>query len=466
MPQDSKIPVKLPSLVRKTIEKYDMLRPGDKVVVGVSGGADSVALLHALTGLRSYRLTLIAAHLNHGIRGKEAARDAEFTRRVAESLGIEFEYAELNAPALKKESKLSLEDAARVLRYDFFEKTRKKHKASKIATAHTLDDQAETVLMRLLRGSGGRGLSGIPPVSGKYIVRPLIETDRSAIEAYLNAEGIGWIEDSTNSKKDFLRNRIRLDLIPGLKEYNPKVKETLARTADILRLEEDFLNAECRKQFARIFKRQGYELIGDLGKYKRLHGALRMAVLMQALEEVRSDLKNISSIHLTSADSFLLSGTSSGESVFPGGSVIVKGHGSFIVTTEEGLDRGFSYIVPSPGKWSFGELEVEIKEVRVRSLEKDREDVAYLDPGSVKFPIEVRSFKPGDRFIPLGMKKMKKVKSYFIDCKVPKFMRVRIPIFFSGGDIIWIGGMRIDERAKIKNGHKDALRLTLTRPRR
>ncbi len=453
------------SRVRKTIEKYDMLRPGDKVVVGLSGGADSVSLLHALHGLKGYNLTLIAAHLNHGIRGKEAGRDAEFSRGVAESLGVEFELGEADAPALRKQSRISLEDAARVLRYEFFEEVRKKHKANKIATAHTLDDQAETVLMRLIRGSGTRGLSGIPPVSGKYIARPLIETDRAAIESYLKSRSIEWIEDSTNRERDYLRNRIRLDLLPALSEYNPKIRETLARTADILRLEEDFISREAEKGFRKVFNREGGELTGDLNKYKRLHGALRIAVLMRALSEKREGLKNISSIHLTAADGFLTSMAASGESVFPGGSVIVKGHGSFLVTTKDKLAKGFSYMIPSPGRWTFDELEVEIEETQAKGLEEEREDVVYLDPEAVKFPIKVRSFKPGDRFVPLGMKSRKKVKDFFIDQKIPAFMRMRVPIFLSAGEIIWIGGMRIDERAKIEGKRGKALRLTLLRPR-
>lgn len=442
-----------------------MLRPGAKVVVGLSGGADSVSLLHALHALKGYNLTLIAAHLNHGIRGKEAARDAEFSRSIAESLGIEFELWKADAPALRKRSRISLEDAARVLRYEFFEEVRKKHGASRIATAHTLDDQAETVLMRLIRGSGAKGLSGIPPVSGKYIVRPLIETDRATIESYLKSEGIEWIEDSTNRERDYLRNRIRLDLLPGLSDYNPKIKETLARTADILRLEEEFISREAERKFRSVFKSEGGELTGNLDKYKRLHGALRIAVLMRALSEKREGLKNISSIHLTAADSFLTSMAASGESVFPGGGVVVKGHGSLIVATKDELAKGFSYLIPSPGRWSFPEIEVEIKEAPVKGLEEKREDVVYLDPEAVKFPIEVRSFKPGDRFVPLGMKSRKKVKDFFIDRKVPAFMRTRVPIFLSEGEIIWIGGMRIDERAKVEGKLKKALRLTLIRPR-
>ena len=186
---------------------------------------------------------------------------------------------------------------------------------------------------------------------------------------------------------------------------------------------------------------------------------------MRALTETRENLKNVSSVQLTAADALLTSMAASGESSFPGESVILKGHGSFIVTTKNALAREFSYELSGPGRWSFPELEVGIVEVQAGELEEEREDVVYLDPRAVKFPIEVRSFMPGDRFVPLGMKSRKKVKDFFIDRKVPAFLRKRVPIFLSEREIIWIGGMRIDERAKVKGKPKMALKLTLVRPR-
>ncbi len=194
--------------VKKTLKKYKMLTQGEKVILGVSGGADSIAMLYALNELVDYGLELIVAHLNHGIRGDEAKGDAEFVKETAKSLRLTFVYGEVDTLSFKEESQLSLEDAARTLRYKFFDQVLNKHYATKIATAHTLDDQAETVLMRLLRGSGSRGLSGIPPVSNS-IVRPLIDTSRSEIEEYLRSKGVEWVEDSTNESPEFLRNRIR-----------------------------------------------------------------------------------------------------------------------------------------------------------------------------------------------------------------------------------------------------------------
>jgi len=452
------------SRVKKTIEKYNMLLPGEGVVVGVSGGADSIGLLHALQELREYRPELVVAHLNHGIRGKEAQRDALFVKRAAESLGLKFELGKADAPGYKKEKKLSLEEAARILRYEFFEKTRRKFGAGKIATAHTLDDQAETVLMRFMRGSGTRGLSGIPPVSRDVIIRPLIETPRTEIEKYLGSKGIGWIEDSTNKLRTIQRNRIRLDLIPELETYNPRLKETLSRTSDLMRTEEDYIDSEAKKKFKRIFALRAHELKGDLRKFRSLHKALRLSILRLAIEELSQGLKNITSLHIISADDYLTSGAPSGDIEFPDRIVIAKGYDSFLVTTRSGLERKFAYSIDSPGKWRFSEFDVDIENVKAETLEEKREDIVYLDAGKIVFPIEARNFRAGDSFVPLGMKGEKKLKNFFVDEKIPRFERYRIPIFTSRGEIFWVGGMRIDDRFKVRKKGAKAIRMSLAVP--
>jgi len=438
-----------------------MLNPGEKVVVGVSGGADSIGLLYALLSLREYKPDLIVAHLNHGIRGKEAERDALFVKRTAESCGLRFELGKADVPSYKKEHKLSLEDAARILRYEFFEETRKKYDAGKIATAHTLDDQAETVLMRLIRGSGVRGLSGIPPVSGGVIIRPLIETSRPEVEKHLTSHGIGWVEDSTNELQTILRNRIRLELLPVLGSYNPKVKDALSRASDILRIEEDYMEREAGKKLGNVFTSDVAGLKGDLRKFVRLHQALRLRILRNAIEKLYGSLKNITSLHLVSADEFLMSASTSGESEFPDDIVIAKGHDYFLVTTRPALERKFSYLIDSPGTWQFPGFEVKIEEVSAKSLEEEREDVAYFDARKVVFPVEVRNYRSGDRFIPLGMKEEKKLKNFFVDSKLPRFERYRTPIFTSGGQIFWVAGMRIDERFKVPRKGTKAIKMSL-----
>ncbi len=455
--------MKAVDLARKTIKRFNMLSPGETVVVGVSGGADSLGLLYVLEELEEYSLKLIVSHMNHGIRSEEGKRDAEFVEEIAEKLNLPLELKEVNTPEFKKGSNLSLEEAARIIRYQFFKEVLDKHGARKIATAHTLDDQAETVLMRLIRGSGALGLSGIPPVSEDYIIRPLIETPRSEVEEYLTAKGIKWVDDSTNMARDFLRNRIRHELIPELQEYNPRIKEALSRTASILRVEEDFIRSGAKNWLRYVFGSAGEgELVGNISRYKLIPEALRTAFLRMAIEKLKGNLRRISFGHIDSMDELLLCETPSGEISLPDGIVMAKGYDLFLITRRSELKREFSYTILSPGKWSFPGFECEVEIADVESLSSDN-FVGMFDVDSVELPITVRNFHPGDRFIPLGMKTPKKVKRFFIDEKIPRFLRSRIPIFFIRSEIMWIGGMRIDERFRLKG--KKSVRISLVRPR-
>jgi tRNA(Ile)-lysidine synthase len=450
--------------IRKTIKKFNMLSPGETVVVGVSGGSDSVGLLYILTEFKDYNLKLIVSHLNHGIRAEEGKRDAVFVEGIAKRLNLTFEIQNADAPGFKEKSNLSLEEAARILRYRFFKEVMKKHGAQKIATGHTLDDQAETVLMRLIRGSGALGLSGIPPLSKGYIIRPLIETPKSEIEEYLKSNGVDWIEDSTNRAKVFLRNRIRHELVPELEKYNPRIKETLARAGELLRTQEDFIRSRANNWVEYVFKSVSEdELIGKVSNYRAIPEALRFAFLRIAIEKIKGDLRRVSFKHISSVDELLTSDTPSGEVSLPDGITVAKGYDLFFVTRKSKLEQEFSYTVNSTGKWNFPHTEFEIETAKVESLGEGNEFTAFFDPDSVTFPIEVRNFREGDRFIPLGMSKFKKVKRFFIDEKVPRFLRNRIPVFLTGGEVMWVGGMRIDERFKVKG--EGAVRIRLIRPK-
>lgn len=448
---------------RKTIERFDMLSPEDTVVIGVSGGADSVGLLYLLGELEEYRLKLIVAHLNHGMRSEEGKRDADFVKELAGRLDLAFELEDADAPAFKKQSNLSLEEAARILRYRFLNEVRDKYGAQKIATGHTLDDQAETILMRLIRGSGPLGLSGIPPVSEVYIIRPLIRTPKSEIEEYLKSKGVVWVEDSTNSANVFLRNKIRHDLIPRLQKYNPKIKETLARTGSLLRTQEDFIKGRAGNWLEYVFQSVNEnEFFGTVSRYKSIPEALRFAFLRTAIERLKGNLRRISFKHIASVDELLTSETPSGEISIPDEIIAAKGYDLFIIARKSGLNHKFSYTAAHPGKWSFPHAEFEIETTEAESLDRDRH-IGLFNPDAVEFPIQVRNFEPGDRFVPLGMKTPKKVKRFFIDEKTPKFLRNRIPIFLSKGEIIWVGGMRIDERFKAER--EKAIEIRLIRPK-
>jgi tRNA(Ile)-lysidine synthase len=284
-------------------------RAGMRVAVGVSGGADSVALLHALAETApEIGLVLSVAHVEHGIRGAQAEGDAEFVRELAERLGLAFAVHRVDTPAVAHSQKLSLEEAARDLRYGWFRALLAEGKVDAVATAHTLDDQAETVLHRLVRGAWTEGLGGIHPViacTGGAILRPFLQVRRTEIEAYLRELGQAWREDATNADKAFTRNRIRHELLPQLAGFNPRIAEQLANLAAIARDEESWWEAELARLLPQLVLpgrpvRGGGRAVstrpdeGSVGmEVERLRGlapALRRRVLRAAAEQLRCGL--------------------------------------------------------------------------------------------------------------------------------------------------------------------------------
>jgi tRNA(Ile)-lysidine synthase len=237
----------------ETLSKWDMLKKGERVIVACSGGPDSVALLYLLNQIRKkYGLQLSVAHINHKLRGKESDEDERFVKRLAKKTGLNYYSKSFDVKKMAREEKLSIEECARKVRGAFLNRLANRIKADKIALGHNADDQAETVLMRLIRGAGGLGLSGISPVSGK-IIRPFLETTREIIEQFLRENNYHFRIDSSNLRKDYLRNRVRLELLPHLKEnYNPQIVKVLNRTALILSAQENYLTRETSKVFHRI----------------------------------------------------------------------------------------------------------------------------------------------------------------------------------------------------------------------
>lgn len=265
--------------IRETINRYNMLRKDDAVVVGLSGGADSVALLHILLSIREeYDLTVTACHINHNLRGAESERDEAFVKKLCEKLSVPLEAVSINVRDNSSPHE-SLEETARKLRYKEFERICRE-KAAKLATAHTASDNAETVLINMLRGTGTKGLSGIPPVRD-YIIRPLIRCSREEIEEYCRNSSLSFVTDSSNLTDDYTRNKIRHNIIPLLKEINPSFTEAVARMTAIVGDDTDFLEG-CAEERAR-------ECLID-GKYdskalKALPRAIKCRIIASALKE-------------------------------------------------------------------------------------------------------------------------------------------------------------------------------------
>ena len=465
---------------RKTIKKFNMLKKGDAVVVCVSGGVDSVVLLHVLTGLaEEYRLSIMAVHLNHSLRGKESDRDEAFVRRLAKKMGVRFVSKKVHVRSLAKGGE-SLQDAARDARLRFFEETAGRYKAQRIATGHNMDDQAETMIMRLLKGAGLAGLGGIPPKRGKYI-RPLIDIGRGEIEEYAAAEGLKFVQDSSNRSTKYLRNRIRLELMPMLESYNPRFKCDMARLARILARDEDYLRCRADGSYKRIRVRQGKNIIAmDLKKLKGLHDAVKARVFFMALEELLGSSKGFYSYHVVDFLELLRSDAPNASIDLPHNLTVYKEYDRITVersqkseVRSQKRDEGilFEQELKTNGKTAvIADRGIRIADFKTKIINRNSafriphsaiQGVAHFDYDKLKFPLMVRNFRPGDRFVPFGMQGHKKLKDLFIEKKIARRKRGLIPIIVSGNDIIWVAGIRQAEHGKVEADTKRMLKIEM-----
>lgn len=445
--------------VLDTVRKYDMIRPGERIVVGVSGGPDSIALLYILHDLRGdLGCTLHVAHLDHKLRGAESKADAAFVEEHARELGlpITIEALDVRRMILPGES---LETGARRIRYEFYETVMTSVEADKLAQGHNADDQAETVIMRLLRGSGAQGLGGIPPVRDSKFIRPLIEVNRSEIDEYLEQLQIKPRQDSSNLSTIYERNRIRLELIPMLeREYRPNIKQILRQTGDILRAEDELLTDLALESMDNCVQfpdvRTAIIRISDFRGY---HLALQRRILRLAIEKLTGDLSGFDYDHIRDVLDLALSGTTGSVINLPQYVSAEKVYDELILRPgrPETHIEPFDYLVRIPGETKIPELGLSI-----RTIGPERVNAGKLQPGrdglreifdydKLHGDLHLRNRRPGDRFQPLGMSGMKKLKDFFIDEKIPRELRDRIPILTDAANILWVVGYRMDDRFKI-----------------
>ncbi len=286
--------------VAGTIERHAMFTPGQRVGVAVSGGADSVALLHALLDLRArWDLQLSVLHVNHRLRGEESEGDARFVRELARSLSLEFRCHEVDVPGIIRAEGGNLEQTARRVRQDFFLGLIRAGELDRVALGHTRSDQAETVLFRILRGAGTAGLAGIRPVTTDGLVRPLIDVSRAEVLEYLSGKGISWREDSSNQDRRFARNRIRHDLLPALeREWNPALTQVLAGMAEVARDEEDYWRDFISETAEGRLIVRPPEVIFRAEWLAGLHPAVARRVIRSAIEQARGDLRRVDMHHI------------------------------------------------------------------------------------------------------------------------------------------------------------------------
>ncbi len=444
--------------IKRAIDRHHLVEKGDRLVVGVSGGVDSMVLLHLLNACReAFDLSLIVAHVNHGLRPAESEEEAELVQKEAARLGLPFEYARLDVKEFQKTGGLSPQDAARRLRFHFFFDILQKHQAQKIALGHHADDQVETVLLRLIRGAGLQGLKGMLPIRAGKVIRPLLDVWEEEIRSFAAEKKIPFLSDSSNLKKDYLRNRIRLSLIPFMeREYQPNIKEILLRSSAILRGENDYLEKGAEAAYRNVAREEKNTLSFKFSDYQSLHQAIQWRVIRMMLEKIYdqglteegewSDVHRVYQKLHQSSPSFLLE--------LSPGAWIEKRYDTVLL--RKGKMKPFlpfDVELISPGRTFIQEMgkEVVIEEADRVRFENYRGSMntALMDQRSLQFPLRMRNFRPGDRFHPLGAKGTQKLKEFFIDHKIPRFERSKVPLLVSGEMIVWVVGYRIDERVKV-----------------
>jgi tRNA(Ile)-lysidine synthase len=457
----------LPRRVRGTIEKYGMLRKGDTVIVAVSGGPDSVALLHVLNSLKSiYRLRLHVAHLEHGIRGEESLGDMRFVEGLSRSLSIPFSSRSEDVPGLAGSRGLSLEAAARKLRYAFLEELSDEIKAERIATGHNANDQAETLLLNLLRGAGMAGLSGIRPAMKGKIIRPLIEASREEIEEYVAEKGLEFRVDSSNLDKRLERNKVRQVLLPLIeKEFNPGIVEALARSARIFSVMNRYMGGRVEEALkACAFSEDGRTTI-DLEAFDALPHAVKLFMLYTVVRSLEED-EQVVSFDMLNAVLNLAARSKSGSRVDIGsGIVAMKEFDKLTIGRDLALVERYEVRLEVPGTTQVQaagcSFEVEILNERPGTGEIYRSgNTAYFDFGGIDLPLTARSWREGDKFVPFGLSGTKKVHDVFIDEKVAASRRALIPIVSDSEGILWVAGVRRAERARITDDTRTILKVT------
>lgn len=452
--------------VLSTINKYKLIEDGDKIVLGLSGGPDSVCLLHILYRLKEkLDIEVYAAHLNHQIRGIEAQKDALYITQLCENLGVTSFVKSIDVPKYCKENGLSVEEGARKLRYEMFEEIKQKTKSNKIAIGHNLNDQAETILMRIMRGTGLQGLRGIEYIRDNNIIRPILDIDRKDIEAYCEEYELNPRIDHTNLETIYTRNKIRLELIPYMKDnFNPNVIESIVRMSNSLKTDSDYIQEESEIKFKEVSNLQENACEIDIQKYSKLHNAIKVRVLRKGIKHILGDTNFVDQKHIE--DIMQLEDNKKIDKMItlPRGIFAYRRKNTILLTNKEIVNETieFCYNLPSNGFIKVKELNLVLETQtmnidRYKSMKLDKKSKAF-DFGKVKGGIVVRSRHEGDKIkLSAGSKK---IKDLFIDLKIPREERCNVPIIVDEQGILCVGDYRNSENYKIDNNTKEVLKIT------
>ena len=456
-----------------TIEKHGLLASGDRVLVGVSGGGDSTGLLYLLFALsRTLGIRLDVVHIHHGLRGVDADHDAEFVQNLGWKLGVPVHVVKVDTRERATRDQISIEMAARALRHEAFQSMLKGGLFNSIALAHTLDDQAETIMMRLVRGTSLRGLGGMDfdvSVKGMRIIRPLLGTHRHTLRAYLDSHRIEWMEDQTNTSMAFLRNRMRHEILPLLKtHFNSSASVHLVNMAQEARQVADYLDQQVDEVWGActqggVSKKDPLKLIE--APFLNLDPILQNRLTLRWLRLCGVPEWGLSRNTLEALQHFLTSSTRAWN--FPGNVLIERCRGG-VRLGATATETGHRLNLALPGAVELRELGIVISVEACRGrypVYPNRigtyPQEAYLSQRLVKQSLLVRSWEPGDRISPLGMKGRKKIQDVFTDEKVERSDRKRIPLICLGEQVLWIPGYAVDRRAGVEDFSEPSWHITL-----
>lgn len=440
--------------VLRTIQAHQMIQAGEGVVVGLSGGADSSALLVVLKKLSAtLDIKLHAVHVNHGLRGEEALRDQAFAEALCKRLGVSFEVVSVNVAQLAKDQGLSFETAGRLVRYDTFEQVRQRLMFHKIAVAHHRGDQSETLMFRLIRGTGLSGLRGMRYVRDRYVIRPLLDQTRQQIEAYCRQEALDIMVDSTNLEADYGRNFIRLKLFPQIDAFfGGDIADRLSQTAELLAQDADYLDSLAMAQYQSLVKMTtaGAEVSAKaLGEQPFSIASRVIRLLYQSLSGTCYDLAN------SHVQQILALTQVGGHRQFSlKGLAFESSQGLISVKVIEPLVMDQEAVPPSfETEWVINPNNLGIK---------PNENTVYLDADCIQGALYLRHRRPGDKFVPSGMTGRKKLQDFFTDAKIPAHLRDQVWLLCDEVSILWVCGYRQSEAARVTQNTSRILRVTLT----
>lgn len=479
----------LPQRVKELLERRRLVAPGDRLGVGVSGGADSVALLRLLHGMQdALGIRLVVLHYQHGLRGEESAGDEKFTAELAGRLGLDFYREEEDVAAWAKSRRANLEDAGRELRTRFFERMIREARVTRVATAHTADDQAETVLAHLVRGTGLAGLAGIYPVAGP-VVRPLLDVRRAELRDWLRAIGQGWREDSTNVDTARLRARLRHELLPLLeRQFQPQFVGHLCGLAELAREEERFATALAEARFGALARREGSrvvvraaDLVAPLPREVMPDGeaqaALARRLVRRAVEEVLGHRRGLTAEHVESVLHVSRQPKSGHRVELPHGVEVRRSFDDVIFSAGNLARRrgrlkvqeagGYSHVVALPQR---GSLEVIVpaigRRLRLKVVDctggagETKLSENALDAGRMSPPFFFRNWHPGDVFCPRGRRHARKLKELLREARVSAEDRALWPVLESGGGLVWVRGLPPAASCAAGRGTRSALLIS------